>query len=403
VNAFSPHLFDLKHPPEGFVQNPYGFYDALRQQTPIQRQPDGSLFLTRYADLRAVYFDAATFSSDKKQEFAPKYGQSPLFEHHTTSLVFNDPPLHTRVRRLIAGALTQRAITQLQSGLEALVDQLLDEMGQAGSGEVDLIEAFAAAIPIEVIGNLLGVPHAERAPLRDWSLAILGALEPVLSVEQTQRGNQAVTDFCAYLKTLIARRRAAPGDPNNDVLTRLIQGEGSERLSETELLQNCIFILNAGHETTTNLIGNGLMLLQQFDQVKQQLLTMPALWPDAIEEILRLESSNQLSNRCATTAFELAGQTFAAGTRLTLCIGAANRDPAYFEQANQFVLPRASNKHLAFGAGVHQCVGLSLARLEGRVALSRFLLRFPHYRIGEHAKRGGRIRFRGYAFLPARL
>ena len=166
-------------------------------------------FVTRHADLVAVYRDAATFSSDKRVEFAPKYGaDSPLFEHHTTSLVFNDPPLHTRVRKLIMGALTRRAIADMEPGLIALVDSLLDRIEAQGGG--DLIEDFASAIPVEIIGNLLGVPHADRGPLRDWSLAILGALEPVPTPEQHAAGNRSVTEMLAYLRRLVAERRKHP-------------------------------------------------------------------------------------------------------------------------------------------------------------------------------------------------
>src|SRR3954454_8041746 len=164
--------FDLKRLPDWFYDDPYPTYRALREHAPVKRMADGSVFLSRYADVVAVYKDAATFSSDKHEEFAPKYGDSPLYAHHTTSLVFNDPPLHTRVRRLIAGALTPRHIAAMEPRLVERVDHLLDAMAARGSGaEIDLIAAFASAIPVEIIGNLLAVPTEERAPLRDWSLA----------------------------------------------------------------------------------------------------------------------------------------------------------------------------------------------------------------------------------------
>ena len=170
--------FDLEKLTPEFYLDPYPTYHALREHEPVKRLPDGSWFLTRYDDLVGVYRNTRLFSSDKKKEFHPKYGDSPLYEHHTTSLVFNDPPAHTRVRRLITGALSPRAIAGMEPDLVALVDRLLD--GIAAKGRVDLIEDFAAAIPIEMIGNLLDVPRDERGPLRDWSLAILGALEPVI-------------------------------------------------------------------------------------------------------------------------------------------------------------------------------------------------------------------------------
>lgn len=393
--------FDLRHLDASFHTDPYRVYRALRTHEPIKRMPDGSLFLTRYRDVQAVYRDPKTFSSDKKVEFAPKYGATPLFEHHTTSLVFNDPPLHTRVRKLIAGALTARAIAGMEDGLVHLVDGLLDDA--AARGEIDLIGDFAAAIPVEVIGNLLDVPHDERAPLRDWSLAILGALEPSLTPAQHERGNRAVTEFVAYLKDLVARRRAAPGDPQHDVLTRLIQGEqgeGGEQLSEVELLQNCIFILNAGHETTTNLIGNGLVTLSVWTDERDALLREPGLIDSAVEECLRFESSNQLGNRMTMRDTEIAGVPVAAGTPVTLCIGAANRDPEQFADPERFDIRRAPNRHLAFGFGIHQCAGLSLARLEARIAMGRFVRRFPSYRISGEPTRGARVRFRGFAAVP---
>jgi len=263
--------FDLEKLTPEFYANPYRTYRALRENEPVKRMPNGSYFLTRYDDLVAAYKNTKVFSSDKKKEFSPKYGDSLLYEHHTTSLVFNDPPAHSRVRRLIMGALSPRAIAGMETDIVKLVDMLLDRL--AAKGKVELIEDFASAIPVEVIGNLLDVPHDEREPLRDWSLAILGALEPVISPEVFSRGNNAVKDFLAHLEILVARRREKPGNPDRDVLTRLIQGEDNgERLTAKELLHNCIFLLNAGHETTTNLIGNGLVALLNHPGEKKRLI-----------------------------------------------------------------------------------------------------------------------------------
>jgi cytochrome P450 len=377
--------------------------------------------------LVAVYRDAKVFSSDKQVEFGPKYnhapfnqppfaengGVAPLFEHHTHSLVFNDAPRHTRVRRLIMGALTRRAIEAMESGLVQLVDSLLDKIEAQGGG--DLIEDFASAIPVEIIGNLLDVPHADREPLRGWSLAILGALEPSLTPEQEALGNRSVNEFLAYLRDLVAQRRQHPGDPEQDVLTRLIQGEkngekGGDALSEVELLQNCVFLLNAGHETTTNLIGNALISLQEWPEQRMRLLSDLQQAPDeeaeehilglAVDEFLRFESSNQLGNRRALQATKVNGVDLPEGALVTLCIGAANRDPAVYENPEQLDLRRTGNKHLAFGFGVHQCAGLSLARLEGRIAIGRFLRRFPEYRLTRDPERGGRARFRGFLSAP---
>lgn len=389
--------FDLEKLPPEFYANPYTTYRALRENAPVKRMPNGSYFLTRYDDLVAAYKTTKVFSSDKKTEFAPKYGASPLYEHHTTSLVFNDPPAHTRVRRLIMGALSPRAIAAMEPDLIALVDRLLDGL----KGDVDLIDDFAAAIPIEVIGNLLDVPHAEREPLRDWSLAILGALEPVVSPEVFARGNKAVEDFLRYLQGLVERRRAKPGNPQHDVLTRLIQGEDNgERLTDKELLHNCIFLLNAGHETTTNLIGNGLVALSDHPAEKQRLIEHPDLIKTAVEEMLRFESSNQLGNRMTVEPVELGGIALPAGTPVTLCIGAANRDPRQFANPESLDIGRTPNRHLAFGTGAHQCAGMALARLEGAIAISRYLKRFPHYALNGEPVRGGRVRFRGFLKVP---
>jgi hypothetical protein len=391
--------FDIEKLPSEFYADPYPTYRALREHEPVKLMPNGSYFLTRYDDLVGAYKNTKLFSSDKKKEFAPKYGSSLLYEHHTTSLVFNDPPAHTRVRRLIMGALSPRAILAMEPDLIALVDRLIETI--AAKRDVDLIDDFASAIPIEVIGNLLDVPQREREPLRDWSLAILGALEPVISADVFTRGNKAVKDFLSYLEILVERRRAKPGNPERDVLTRLIQGEDNgERLTEKELLHNCIFLLNAGHETTTNLIGNALVTLSENPAQKKRLIENPEMIKTAVEEILRFESSNQLGNRMTTAQVELGGVTLAPGTPVTLCIGAANRDPLQFTDPENLDIGRAPNRHLAFGTGAHQCAGMALARLEGAIAISRFLARFPGYALNGPPVRGGRVRFRGFLSVP---
>lgn len=400
TDAKTVAAFDLANPPEGFVDDPFPFYDALLAHAPVLRQPDGSVLLSRHADLETVYKDTTRFISDKKAAFSPKFGVgTPLFEHHTTSLVFSDPPLHTRVRRIMTSALTPRAIQQMEQGLIDTVDHLLDQMGET----CDLIEDFSSSIPIQIIGNLLDVPMQERGPLRDWSLAILGALEPSLTARQLEDGHRAVDDFKAYLTDLIARRRAAPGDPETDVLTRLINGDGDGTLTEIELIQNCIFILNAGHETTTNLIGNGLALLDDYPRARADLISDPSLISSAVEEFLRFRSPNQLGNRETTQEVEIGGMRIAPGTNLHLVIGAANRDPAVFEAPADLNIRRRPNRHLAFAGGPHVCVGLTLARLEGRIAIGRFLERYPDYRISDGRVGGGRLRFRGYAHLPTKL
>ena len=395
--------FSLVAPPPGFVEDPYPFYAALRARSPVHRLGPDAVLLTRHADVMAVYRDPAA-SSDKRREFAPKFGAgTPLFEHHTTSLVFSDPPLHTRVRRLLLGALNQRAIARMEPGLIRLVDELLDRM--AGLAAPDLIEDYAARIPVEVIGNLLEVPADERGPLRDWSLAILSALEPAPTAAMLERGHAAVDGFLDYLRGLVARRRARPADPEVDVLTRLIQGEvGGERLSEAELLHNCIFLLNAGHETTTNLIGNGLHALMRHRGELARLAAEPALIATAVEELLRYESPLQLNNRLATAPIALpGGEVIAAGSFVTLGVGAANRDPAVWAEPDRLDIGRKPNPQLAFGHGPHACAGLNVARLEARIAVGRLLARHPRIEPDGAPERDPRVRFRGFRRLPVRL
>lgn len=393
--------FTLADAGADFIDDPYPTYAALRVHDPVHALGPGSWLLTRYDDVLAVYRNPAA-SSDKKREFAPKFGDSPLYEHHTSSLVFSDPPLHTRVRRLLVGALNQQAIARMEPGVRTLVDTLLERMED--QAEPDLIEHFAACIPVDVIGNLLGVPASERGPLRDWSLAILSALEPAPGAEVLARGNAAVVDFKAYLRTLVAERRRRPGDPRFDVLTRLIQGEGGgERLGENELLHNCIFLLNAGHETTTNLIGNGAhALLTQRDQW-QRLVDEPSLLGSAVEELLRYESPLQLNNRLASAPLRVGEVELPAGSFVTLAIGAANRDPAHFAAPDRLDIGRKPNPHLAFGQGAHACAGMNVARLEARIAFGRLSERFPGLQLRPGAQRDRRIRFRGWRTLPVRL
>lgn len=392
--------FDINAIDQAFLDDPFPTYHLLRRHDPVHRNPDGSYFLTRYADIDAVYRDAERFSSEKKIDFKPAMGDTPLYEHHTTSLVFNDAPYHTRVRKLLAPAFTPRALRALRPAVEALVDGLLDRAEERG--RFDLIADLAAAVPIQLIGDMLGVPQDERGPLRDWSIAILGGLEPKPGPERVERGSRAVDEFKDYLRRLIAERRRRPeGAGEGEILGKLIEGEvDGERLSELELLHNCIFLLNAGHETTTNLIGNGVEALFRFPGEMERLRENPDLIVSAVEEFLRFESSNQLGNRRTTVDTEAGGVPLAAGTYIHIGIGAANRDPSEFPDPDRLNITRTPNRHLAFGGGVHACAGMSLARMEGQVAIGKLVRRFPRLRPDGTPVRGGRARFRGFTSLP---
>lgn len=392
-------VFDLSSLPNEFTDNPYPFYSALVSDTPILEQTDGSFVVSSYRALESIYKNTSTYSSDKTILFKEKFGDSPLYEHHTTSLVFNDPPLHTRVRKIMVGALTPKAISGLQSSMEQMIDALLDDIERKlhKDGQVDLISEFASLIPVNVIGNLFNMPHEERKPLREWSLAILGALEPVLNKQQLDTGNAAVVAFKHYLKLLADERRNKPGDPETDVLTRLIDNDIGQ-LSETELLHQCIFILNAGHETTTNLIGNSLALLHDHPECRTDLIGNPDLIETAVDEFLRFESPNQFGNRLTMKPVCLEGVDIPAGCNLHLCMAAANRDPSVYQQADKLDLSRKPNRHLAFAGGPHSCVGLNLAKMEGRIAIQRFIDRFNCYNIVQR-QRSPRVRFRGFVSL----
>ncbi len=412
THTIDPNQFSLRLLPPEFYANPFPTYARLQREVPVLRCPDGSIFLTRHADLLAVYRDTRRFSSDKRVQFAPLFGPgSPLFEHHTTSLVFNDPPLHTRVRRAIGDALSARVVGALDSAVETLVKRLLDQLETGQSA--DLITDYAAAIPVEVISNLLAIPPEERAPLRDWSLRILGALEVSADANVLAAGQRAVQEFLVYLSKLVEQRRGLlAGD---DIVARLLRasfaGDGGSTggdaavtgaLSLHELLHQCIFLLNAGHETTTNLIGNGIVLLSERPQVVVQLQSDPAIMDAVVEEVLRMESPNQLGNRTATADLTIDGVEIGAGTIITLCIGGANRDPEVFAGPDEFQSGRTPNPHLAFGGGIHTCAGLAVARLEGRIGLLRLFQRFPDLKVAS-ARRAARARFRGYESLEVVL
>lgn len=390
--------FDLRAAGRDFLEDPYPYYKLLREYDPVHRGPDGGVFLTRYDDVAGVYRDKR-FSSDKKIEFKPKFGDSPLYLHHTTSLVFNDPPLHTRVRKHLAPAFTPRALRVMEPRFVEMVEDMLDKA--IARGGMDVISDYAAGLPVQIIGDMLGVPESERGPLRKWSLAVLGALEPAPTEEALDWGNRSVEEMSEYLAFHIDRYRRGKLEEGGEVLGMLLEGESDDdRLTDVELIQNCIFLLNAGHETTTNLIGNGIALLLEHPDQMARLREDPSLIESAVEEFLRFESSNQLGNRRLLEDAEIGGVKLEEGTLITLGIGAANRDPSQFPDPDRLDISRTPNRHLAFGGGIHACAGMTLARLEGKIAIGRLLARVPSFRLAGPFERGMRARFRGYLSYP---
>ena len=400
ISRSQAQQFDPAHLPDDYFQDPYPWLAALRQHDPVRLCPDGSIYLTRHADLFAVYRDPKTFSSDKKQQFKPLLGDSPLYEHHTTSLVFNDPPLHTRVRRAFGNAMSPRAVAEMRPWVQRVVDTLLDNL--AARDTFDLVEDYAAAIPVEVIGSLLRIPENERGPLRAWSLAILGALEFELTDERRAEGNRAVTEFIEFLDEFVTRRAATLANDDDDLLARLWRwgaGDG-EQLRGAELYHQIVFLLNAGHETTTNLITNGVLALLERPDALAELREGRVPASVAVEELLRFEAPIQLNNRRAVVDTSIAGIPVAAGTNITMNIAGANRDPAVFEDPDTLHLTRNPNPHLCFGSGIHTCAGLHVARLEGEVAIAALLERFPSLVLAGEVERARRARFRVILHAP---
>ena len=395
--------FDLNRIDAAFIDDPHPVLSRLRARSPVHRNADGSVYLTRHDDCLAVY-RARDMLSDKTEAFGAKFGDCPLRTHHTTSLIFNDPPYHTVVRKLIAAAFTPRRLAQMEVQIGAIVDRLLDRVEELG--ELDLIADFAMMLPTEIISLMLGVPRSHRARLRGYSIAILGALDPVVSAERIAAGNAAVTEFGAILSDLIDHRRAHPdAGGDGEVLEALIFGEHEgRRLSQEELIQNCIFLLNAGHETTTSLVGNSIGLLLDHPEAHRLLRAEPDLIGGMVEESLRIESPLQIGNRLAGRDIALpSGQVIARGTYIHTSIAGANRDPDVFEDPDRFDIARRPNPHIAFITGIHVCLGAALARVEGRIALGRFVARFPKLAGTGPRQRLGLARFRGYTALPVRV
>lgn len=398
----SAKSFDLNGIGPDFINNPYPMLKRLREHDPLHINPDGSVYLTRYEDVQKVYQDK-TMISDKQVPFAEKFGQGPLYDHHTTSLIFNDPPYHTTVRKLLATAFTPRKLAEMEPLIGSIVDDLLDELD--GAGDVDFVTAFASRLPTEVISFMLGVPREHRERLRGFSLAILGALDPVISQQRLDAGNDAVEEFGALLDDLIDhRRRNREGAGQGEVLEALIFGEfEGRRLNQQELIQNCIFLLNAGHETTTSLMANGVGMLLEAPDQHRRLIENPDLIAPAVEEILRFESPLQIGNRVTSKDITLSSGTIRAGTYIHTSIAAANRDPQQFDQPDRIDFGRKPNRHVAFITGIHVCLGATLARYEGRIAFAKLVSRFPGLKAAGEAKRMPLARFRGYNSLPVRL
>ena len=384
--------FDLYNPPTDFIDNVYKYYKLLREKSPIHKNPDGSYVLTTYKEIVTVYRNFKIWSSDKKTEFGAKFGASPLFEHHTTSVVFVDPPDHTRIRKIFQQAFTPKSIRGLEKDIIKLVDSYLITMHE--KKKFDFVSDFSFRLPVDVVCSVLGIPSEDRGLIRDWAHKILGALEPKLTPKQLDDGSTAVVNFKQYLKDQI-RFRKNHKDINkaHEILSLLIEAEGLE-LSETELLHQCIFMLNAGHETSTNMLSHGLNELINHGDQFELLQKEPKRIDTAIDEILRFQPPIQINNRRCLETTMLEDVTIPKGTPVHMIIAGANRDPSQFFEPEIFDISRSPNRHLSFGLGIHICAGINLARLEAKVAFLRLMSSFKEINLLKKPNIAKRIRFR---------
>ena len=384
--------FDLYNPPGDFIDNIYKYYNLLREKSPIHKNCDGSYVLTSYKDIVGVYRNFKIWSSDKKNEFGAKFGSSPLFEHHTSSVVFVDPPDHTRIRKIFQRAFTPKSILGLEKAINKLVDSYLVMMHD--KKKFDFVSDFSFRLPVDVVCSVLGIPTEDRHLIRDWAHKILGALEPKLSPKQLDEGSSAVVSFKQYLKDQIKFRKTHKNiNKANEILSLLIEAEGLE-LSETELLHQCIFMLNAGHETSTNMLSHGLNeLINHRDQYKL-LQKEPRRIETAIDEVLRFQPPIQINNRRCLETTMLGDVIIPKGTSVHMIIAGANRDPLQFFEPDTFNISRSPNRHLSFGLGIHICAGINLARVEAKVAFLSLMSSFKEINLSKKPNVANRIRFR---------
>ncbi len=379
----APSLSD--HPAD-HVDDPYPYYQLLRESDPVHFDARrGTWLVARHDDVSRLLRDDVRLSAVQGD------GPSP-----NASMLGSDPPRHTRLRTLVSKAFTPRAVRRLQPRIHEIVDELLDEA--ASNGEVDAIANFAYPLPITIIGEMLGVPSGERAFFRAASTKVALSAGYAHEKEVTSRAAEGREEMVRYFESLIKRRRA---DPQDDLVTACIQAEDEgDRLTHGELMAMLLILLIGGHETTVNLIGNGLLaLLRNPDQLA--LLRHEPVEREATEELLRYDSPSQYTGRVATQDFELHGRQVKAGQPVRMLLASANRDAEAFAEPDSVNLTRTPNPHVAFGAGIHYCLGGELARLEGQIAISTMVRRFPRLKLaGSDLRWRPAPVFRGLESLP---
>lgn len=359
-----------------FVADPYPTYHRLRTEDPVHHSPLGFWVLTRYPDVMAMLRDPRLIKEPIAAFVAARFGMAVPPPGLGLSMLDRDPPDHTRLRGLVSKAFTPRALERLRPEIQHIVDGLLDEAEARGS--MDLIEEFAYPLPVRVICEMLGVPVKDHERFKAWGLDIARGLDAIMLPPDSEVGQRSVSGrraLAGYFRELIAARRAAPRD---DMLSALIAAEeAGDKLNEEELLATCILLLVAGHETTVNLIGNGtLALLRHPDQLRK-LRESPGLIVTAVEELLRFDGPVQRTARIPSEDITIGGQTIGKGEMVMPFLGAADRDPTQFPDPDRLDITRADNRHIAFGMGIHFCLGAPLARMEGQIAINALLARLP--------------------------
>jgi cytochrome P450 len=377
LDVFAPEL----------IADPYPWYAAMRAEGSVSYTlpglPNvGAVMLSKHADVQAVLRDPRFGRAGFRQNLAKVIGDGPLADSYALWFLFQDPPDHTRLRGLVSKAFTPRSVNNLRQKIDDLVEGLLDR--QQGKAAFDLMAGFAYEVPVLVICELLGVPEADRGRFSEWSAALAKGLD-VLTIpdpEAVRRGNEAAAGLTAYFRELIQARRTRPGD---DLLSGLIAvEEAGQRLTTDELVATCVLLFFAGHETTVNLIGNGVLALLRHPAELERLRQAPESMPAAVEELLRYDSPVQRTGRVALQDLELNGRAYHQGQRVNMLVGAANRDPDQFDDPDRVDISRPNaSQPLSFAAGIHYCVGAPLARLEAQRAIAGLLRRYPTLRLGD--------------------
>ena len=384
-------------------QDPYPYYAWLRAERPVFQGPLGDWAVSTYADVTRVIRDPM-FSSNQMgnnenfQAIRPmleeQLGVGDLLRLQERAMLFLDPPDHTRLRRLVSKAFSTRAVDALRPRAEQVVAELLANVDD----ELEVISQLAYPLPITMICELLGVPLEDKVLFEEWTPAAIKVLDPSDDFSVLQEAQEAIRHFMDYFRELIARRRGEPGD---DVLTALLAAEeDGERLTEQDLLSTCILLLIAGHETTVNLIGNGTLALLRNPGELQRLQSEPSLIGSAIEEMLRFDAPVQMTGRTALTDLDVGGQTVRKGEQVIALLASANRDPAQFPDPDRLDIGRNDRNQVAFGGGIHVCLGAPLARLEARCAIGGMIARWPRgFELAAAPERKESITLRGLASL----